>query len=523
MDKKSGFRIVAALIIAGAVITGSVLICSHTLRTKNPDYWKPPGEGPRADISSATGTVFIIPTQSGSKIPPPPTPGGPSIAPTPDSPHPLPTISTETRYYTVNKGDTLGTIAKEYGVSVEQIMEANNLKNPNVLDVGQKLTIPPPIPDAMGPAVKIIPDSELVFSPYTIYFNTEDFIKQQDGYIVTYTEDVGGVVLSSAEIINKIAQDYSVNPRILLAVLEYKSHWLSDPNPKKEQRKYPIGIENDNLEGLYLQLSWAANNLNRGYYLWRVNGIGTWLLDDGTVVPIAPTINAGTAGVQQMFALISGRPDWEKAVGEKGVLATYTNLFGYPFTYAFEPLIPPNLIQPPMQLPFEPGKEWAFTGGPHGGWGDGSAWAALDFAPPGDAYGCVQSNEWVVAVADGYIVRAGNGAVIQDLDGDGFEQTGWVVLYMHIETRDRVEPGTYVRAGEKIGHPSCEGGIANGTHVHLARRYNGEWIPADQDIPFRLDGWVSQGTGTAYDGYLERAGHLIEAFAGNSPTNTIQR
>ena len=94
-----------------------------------------------------------------------------------------------------------------------------------------------------------------------------------------------------------------------------------------------------------------------------------------------------------------------------------------------------------MQLPFEKDNVWSFTGGPHGGWGDGSAWAAIDFAPPGDALGCVQSDAWVVAVADGTIVRSGNGAVIQDLDGDGYEQNGWTVLYQHIETRDRVEVG----------------------------------------------------------------------------------
>ena len=176
-----------------------------------------------------------------------------------------------------------------------------------------------------------------------------------------------------------------------------------------------------------------------------------------------------------------------------------------------------------MQLPFEPGNVWAFTGGPHGGWAEGSAWAALDFAPPGDAVGCVQSDDWVVAVADGVIVRAGNGAVIQDLDGDGFEQTGWIVLYMHIETRGRVQPGTRLRAGEHIGHPSCEGGVSTGTHVHLARRYNGEWIPVDQFIPFNLDGWISSGNGIEYDGYLTRNGVSIEAYAGRSPNNGIER
>jgi hypothetical protein len=59
--------------------------------------------------------------------------------------------------------------------------------------------------------------------------------------------------------------------------------------------------------------------------------------------------------------------------------------------------------------------------------------------------------------------------------------------------------------------------------LHLARRYNGEWIPADQSIPFVLDGWVSSGLSNEYDGYLERDGETIEALEGENPRNEIQR
>ena len=100
-----------------------------------------------------------------------------------------------------------------------------------------------------------------------------------------------------------------------------------------------------------------------------------------------------------MFAALYGRPDWEAAVTETGLFATYNAMFGYPFDLAIEPLVPTGVRQPPMQLPFEQGQDWAYTGGPHGGWDSGSAWAALDFAPPIDALGCVQSDVWVVAVA----------------------------------------------------------------------------------------------------------------------------
>jgi LasA protease len=147
----------------------------------------------------------------------------------------------------------------------------------------------------------------------------------------------------------------------------------------------------------------------------------------------------------------------------------------------------------------------------------------LDFGPPGEPAGCTPSEEWVVAVADGQIVRTGDGAVMQDLDGDGFEQTGWVVFYMHIESRDRIPAGTYAYAGDRIGHPSCEGGLSNGTHVHIARKYNGEWISADGPIPFQFEGWVSSGNGVEYDGFLTKGGQVVEAWDGRNDLNQIGR
>lgn len=512
LDKSTRLRWIF-LMLPLVVIFVTGLACQ---RNGNPAIapWTVSGRGSTA--------IAVIPT-SVTYMPIVRDPGAPVLTPTPDSPHILPTPRTEPEDYMVQSGDTLGKIAQNFQISLEALIQSNDLVNPNLLSVGQVLTIPVPILTSPGPDFKVIPDSELVYSPTSVNFDVEEFVNSRGGYLSSYEEEVEGQIYSGTAILKRVAREFSVNPRLLLAVLEYQSGWVTRTEPAEETLDFPLGYPDTWREGLYLQLTWAANNLNRGYYLWRVGGVGTWITADNAIIPISPLINAGTAGVQEFFAQLYARDLWEYAVSEEGLFAVYSQLFGYPFDLTIEPIVPISLMQPQMQLPFESNLDWAFTGGPHGAWGDGSAWGALDFAPPGEALGCVTSNEWVVAVADGQIVRTENGAVLQDLDGDGVENTGWAVLYMHIESRDRVKSGVYLRAGERIGHPSCEGGVSSGTHVHIARKYNGEWIPSDQKVPFVLDGWISRGTGVEYDGYLLKEGHIVEAWEGYFPENMIRK
>lgn len=46
--------------------------------------------------------------------------------------------------YTVQAGDTLGAIATQFGVTVEAIVEANSIADPNMILPGETLTIPAP-------------------------------------------------------------------------------------------------------------------------------------------------------------------------------------------------------------------------------------------------------------------------------------------------------------------------------------------------------------------------------------------
>ena len=43
----------------------------------------------------------------------------------------------------VQRGDTLGELAKQYGITVSVLAEANRISNSNLIEVGQVLYIPP--------------------------------------------------------------------------------------------------------------------------------------------------------------------------------------------------------------------------------------------------------------------------------------------------------------------------------------------------------------------------------------------
>lgn len=437
----------------------------------------------------------------------------------------------------VRAGDTLYGIAQLYGTTLDSILALNSLDNPNILEVGQEIKLPG-IPTESTPLFKIIPDGRFVRGPGSSGFDIAGFINQQPGYIRLAVDTVetrmedGAILeedLTGAQIVERVALEYSIDPRLLLAILEYRAGWLSNPNPAGTLKTHPLisPLDSSNREGLYKQLAWAANQLNFGYYGWKYRGWTVLELDDGSRFLYNAGLNAGTVAIQYFLSLNRTYAQWLPQVADvSGFYSTYYAYFGDPYQNVIDPIVPPGLQQPPLTLPFAPGQTWFFTGGAHGGWGSGSAWSAVDFAPPDerqDGVFCFVSNFWVTAVAPGIIARSDDGAVVLDLDGDGDESTGWTVFYLHIATQDRVAVGTRVNTGDPIGRASCEGGFSTATHLHIGRRYNGEWIPADCFVcsandtrpPFDLGGWKVIGiSNQEYQGYLDFNGERRTAEQG---------
>jgi murein DD-endopeptidase MepM/ murein hydrolase activator NlpD len=416
---------------------------------------------------------------------------------------PLPTPrSPLIELYVVQPGDTLGGISQAYDLALEELMAFNGLVTESaILQIGQVLQIPLQV-SRSGPPAVLLPDSEVVYSPAYLDFDVGAFVKEKGGYLAAYSEMVNGTWISGAEIVSRVARQYSVGPRVLLTLLEYYGGWVTQPQPPTYQ---PLGPANPYYEeGFFLQLSWVANRVNEGYYDYKRSGSVAVRFDDGSHAVVPAGLNAGSVGIQNVLAVNGDWESWETQM--LAFRATYRRLFGDPFARAVEPLVPGDLTQPPLRLPWESGQTFYYTGGPHAAYGSRSAWAAVDFAPPDIKGSCYYSQKNITAAADGRVFVGDTGETYLDLDGDGNLQTGWVLLYLHVIARDDVTHGQLVLAGAPLGYASCEGGISNSSHLHLARRYNGEWMAADGPVPLVLSGWQVQAGLAQYDGTMVRGG-----------------
>lgn len=441
----------------------------------------------------------------------------PTLLPTPDAPPIL--------YYS-QSGDTLLTVAAHFGVQTNEITSGQTLSKSGLIDPGVLLVIPDRL-EEYGPNIQVIPDSEVIYSIAAADFDVLAYVSDAGGELSKYREFLNSTGWETgAEIIDRLAKENSINPRLLLAVLDYQGNWVTGQPDNYLKRTYPMGYEKEFKDGVFSQMVWAVNQLFAGYYGWRSGTLTTLTFRDGSTLRIAPDLNAGTVALQYLFSQLYNQSDWQSVMDPNvGFPARYAEQLGDPWARAQNvgPIFPPGLTQPPMVLPFEPDREWSYTSGPHGAWLAGGPLAAVDFAPSTDHPGCVESEKWIVAAAPGLVVRSRKGVVVLDLDGDGHEETGWNLLYLHVATKDRIELGAWVETDDRIGHASCEGGFSTGTHLHFARKYNGEWVLADGSLPMVLSGYTIFNGKIPYEGTMTKGDITIIANPVGTASSIIFR
>ncbi len=123
-----------------------------TRRSKR--QWPKPGRrtremltliGINAVVSLIISLVVVVVWDVVSHAPTPTPVADTTVMPTAPTPQPTATLTLqpgEPMAYRVQPGDTLLTIAAQFDVTVEEIMMANGLENPDFIQVGQELVIP---------------------------------------------------------------------------------------------------------------------------------------------------------------------------------------------------------------------------------------------------------------------------------------------------------------------------------------------------------------------------------------------
>jgi len=414
--------------------------------------------------------------------------------------------------YTAQSGDTLPSLAARFNTTVDEIFQANPQipRDATTMPPGMPMKIPIYFLALWASPFQIIPDHAFVYGPTVIGFNTSAYLESQPGWLKDYRVYASGKWRTGGEMVDFVAINYSVNPRLLLALLEYQGGALTQSAPPV--KKNLLGFTRTYWENPYLQLVIAANTLNNGYYGWRIGNLVEFEGLDGTLIRPDPWQNAASVSLQYYFSRMFVGDEYARAIGPQGLIQTYEFFFGNPWNDSTV-IIPGSLLQPELQLPFQLDQTWYLTGGPHTGWGTGEPLAAVDFAPPSDKSGCFIAEEkyFSTSMADGLVVRSGIEGVALDLDKDGDERTGWVIFYLHLATKQRAPLGSELKAGDLIGYPSCEGGRSTGSHVHIARKYNGEWIVADSPIPLKMSGWLTHNGIREYLGTLTKQGATVTA------------
>ena len=188
------------------------------------------------------------------------------VSPTPLTPTAtLPPINTAgpMDVYQSQGGDTLNIVARRFNLKPEQIIAGVVLPPPDELIPPNTLLLVPKTPAGTktSPQERTIPDSEIVYGPSTIGFNTADYVNRQAGYLSSYREYVlSGGWISGDGAVERLALENSLNPRMLLALIEYQSHWVLGQPTNLAESEYPLGYVDIGYQRLFRQLMYLSRS-----------------------------------------------------------------------------------------------------------------------------------------------------------------------------------------------------------------------------------------------------------------------
>ena len=127
-----------------------------------------------------------------------------------------------------------------------------------------------------------------------------------------------------------IAEQYSINPRLLLALMEWRTGALSNAEARRSVRANPFGPL-PGVTGFNSQMTYVAEQLSGGLLRLAQGSLTSLLLPDSTTSRPDFYQTAGSVAVQYLFSKFMNLDEFNQAIGPQGFGATYIKLLGDPF------------------------------------------------------------------------------------------------------------------------------------------------------------------------------------------------
>lgn len=346
-----------------------------------------------------------------------------------------------------------------------------------------------------GPQLAV--DDQFVWGPNVGRFDIQGYLAGRGSALADYSADI-----------ELWASYSSVNPKILIALLELQHGWVSGPAPA-----LPADQVRQTIERTAMRL---ASAFYEHLHVW-----GSRRPSFGPVPVAGPVIQFadGSAGALPasessatvaLAAIIAAEmpADQFQIQGAGGFETTYSALFPTDDLLAANNPINPQAVPPAalFQFPFPLGATWAASG-PHS-WNGGSyppPYSSLDFFVGGGTCSS-PPNAYAVAAAYGEAYWPQGYSCWLELD----HANGWVTSYYHLQN---LYSGAPLGRGAKVGTIACEtcaGGFATGPHVHFSLKFNGAYASLEG---VKLSGWtVHVGSVPYTSGSYERGSQLLSPY-----------
>ncbi|MEP7187597.1 MAG: hypothetical protein ABI901_00235, partial [Roseiflexaceae bacterium] len=198
-----------------------------------------------------------------------------------------------------------------------------------VADAAGEVLDPAPAGAPIAPAA-FFDDRRLTYEPGFYAPQIQALLDTQAGPLKTIVLQVGDRRHSFAEVLSGQTSYYSVNPKVILALIELQSRLLSTAGPSSDQVGWALGYqgENGNKRGIQSQVRWAVKQIL--YAKRDFPQYASLTYADNSSVPPPPGLSLSEYTVARVLAPTTS-PDRLPGLLQR-FLETYTRLFGDPRT-----------------------------------------------------------------------------------------------------------------------------------------------------------------------------------------------